>query len=313
MNLQQLRYIHEVARQGLNISAAADVLFTSQPGVSKQIRLLESELGVEIFTRQGKRLVAITEPGRQVLAIAARMLGDLDNLRKVGEELGNESAGDLAIATTHTQARYVLPPVVRTFMERYPEVRLLLHQGNPRQVCERVLAGEADLAIATEAIADYPELLMLPCYEWNRCVVAPLGHPILTTERLTLEEIARWPIVTYDSAFTGRGQINRAFFSHGIEPRVVLTALDADVIKTYVGMGLGIGIVARMAYDPQVDRGLGMLDAAHLFDSSTTRIGLRRNAWLRGYVYDFIEGFAPHLTRQAIERAMVGGGSEFAI
>jgi LysR family cys regulon transcriptional activator len=219
----------------------------------------------------------------------------------------------LAIATTHTQARYVLPPVVRAFMERYPQVRLLLHQGNPQQVCERVLAGEADLAIATEAIADYPELLMLPCYEWNRCVVAPLGHPILKTERLTLEEIARWPIVTYDFAFTGRGQINRAFFSHGIAPRVVLTALDADVIKTYVGMGLGIGIVARMAYDPQVDRGLGMLDAAHLFDSSTTRIGLRRNAWLRGYVYDFIEGFAPHLTRQAIERAMAGGGSEFAI
>jgi LysR family cys regulon transcriptional activator len=313
MNLQQLRYIHEVARQGMNISAAADVLFTSQPGVSKQIRLLESELGVEIFTRQGKRLVAITEPGRQVLAIAARLLGDLENLRKVGEELGNASAGDLAIATTHTQARYVLPPVVRAFMERYPQVRLLLHQGNPQQVCERVLAGEADLAIATESIADYPELLMLPCYAWNRCVVAPLGHPILTTERLTLEEIARWPIVTYDSAFTGRSQINRAFFSHGIAPRVVLTALDADVIKTYVGMGLGIGIVARMAYDPQVDRGLGMLDAAHLFDSSTTRIGLRRNAWLRGYVYDFIEGFAPHLTRQAIERAMAGGGSEFAI
>lgn len=313
MNLQQLRYIHEVARQGLNISAAADALFTSQPGVSKQVRLLESELGVEIFTRQGKRLVAVTEPGRQVLAIAARMLGDLENLRKVGEELSNESAGALAIATTHTQARYVLPPVVRTFMERYPDVRLLLHQGNPRQVCERVLAGEADLAIATEAIADYPELLMLPCYEWNRCVVAPLGHPILKTDRLTLEEIARWPIVTYDFAFTGRSQINRAFLSHGIEPRVVLTALDADVIKTYVGMGLGIGILARMAYDPEVDRGLGMLDAAHLFDSSTTRIGLRRNAWLRGYVYDFIEGFAPHLTRLAIERAMVGGGSEFAI
>jgi LysR family transcriptional regulator, cys regulon transcriptional activator len=180
-------------------------------------------------------------------------------------------------------------------------------------VCEMVLAGEADLGIATEAIADYPELLMLPCYEWNRCVVAPLGHPILAVARLTLEEIARWPIVTYDFAFTGRGQINRAFMSHGIEPRVVLTALDADVIKTYVGMGLGVGIVARMAYDPAVDRGLGMLDAAHLFDSSTTRIGLRRNAWLRGYVYDFIEGFAPQLTRSAIDRAMAGGGSEFAI
>ena len=313
MNLQQLRYIHEVVRQGLNVSAAAEALFTSQPGVSKQIRLLESELGVEVFTRQGKRLVAITEPGRQVLAIAARMLGDLDNLRQVGQEFSNASSGHLAIATTHTQARYVLPPVIRTFMERYPQVHLLLHQGNPRQVCELALTGEADLAIATEAIADYPELLMLPCYEWNRCVVAPLGHPLLAVERLTLEEIARWPIVTYDVSFTGRGQINRAFMSHGLQPRVVLTALDADVIKTYVGMGVGVGIVARMAYDPAVDRGLGMRDAAHLFDSSTTRIGLRRNAWLRGYVYDFIEGFAPHLTRQVIDRAMAGGGSEFAI
>ncbi len=313
MNLQQLRYIQEVARQGLNVSTAADALYTSQPGVSKQIRLLEDELGVEIFTRRGKRLVAVTEPGRQVLAIAARMLGDLDNLRQVGAEFSKESSGNLAIATTHTQARYVLPPVVRTFMERYPDVCLMLHQGNPRQVCELVLAGEADLAIATEAIADYPDLLMLPCYEWNRCVVAPLGHPILNVEPLTLEEIARWPIVTYDFAFTGRGQINRAFMSHGIVPRVVLSALDADVIKTYVGMGLGVGIVARMAYDPQADHGLGMRDAAHLFDASTTRIGLRRNAWLRGYVYDFIETFAPQLTRQAIDRAMAGGGSEFAI
>ncbi|MGB5834219.1 MAG: HTH-type transcriptional regulator CysB [Thiohalocapsa sp.] len=307
MNLQQLRYIDEVLRQGLNISAAAEALFTSQPGVSKQIRQLEAELGIHIFVRQGKRLVEVTEPGRQVLAIAGRILADLDNLRQVGDEFTNRTAGNLAIATTHTQARYVLPRVIRLFTERYPQVVLSLHQGSPQQACDLVLAGEADLAIATEAIADQEELLMLPCYRWNRCVIAPLGHPILDVERLTLAEIARWPIITYDFAFTGRSQINQAFSAAGLEPRVMLTAVDADVIKTYVGMGLGIGILARMAYEADLDRGLGMLDAGHLFEVSLTRIGLRRNAWLRGYVFDFIELFAPHLTRQAVEAAAAGG------
>jgi len=313
MNLQQLRYIHEVVRQGLNVSAAAEALFTSQPGVSKQIRQLEDELGVEIFARQGKRLVAVTEPGHEVLAIAARMLGDLDNLRQVGAEFNNESVGKLSIATTHTQACYVLPKVIHAFIERYPQVGLSLQQGNPPQVCELVRSGRADLVIATESVADYPELLSLPCYEWNHCIIAPLGHPILDSTSLSLEEIARWPIVTYDSAFTGRNQINRAFQSHGLEARVVLTALDADVIKTYVRMELGIGIVARMAYDPSLDIGLGMLDAGHLFDSSVTHLGLRRNAWLRGYTYDFIELFAPHLTRRVIDHALKADGSEYAI
>lgn len=313
MNLQQLRYIQEVARRGLNVSEAAQALFTSQPGVSKQIRLFEEELGVDIFVRHGKRLVGVTEPGRQVLTIVTRMLEDLENLRRVGQEFSDETAGSLAIATTHTQARYVLPGVIRAFMQRYPKVRLSLHQGNPRQVCEMVLAGEADIAIATEAIADYPALVMLPCYAWNRCVVAPQGHPILEVQPLTLEEIARWPIVTYDFAFTGRNQINRAFLARGIEPNVVLSAVDTDVIKTYVGMGLGIGIVARMAYDPQLDTGLGMRDAAHLFDRSLTRIGIRRHTWLRGYVYAFMEGFAPHLTRRVVDLAMVGSGIHFDI
>ncbi|WP_043754722.1 CysB family HTH-type transcriptional regulator [Imhoffiella purpurea] len=313
MNLQQLRYIHEVARQGLNVSAAAEALFTSQPGISKQIRQLEEELGVDIFTRQGKRLVAITEPGREVLAIAARMLGDLDNLRQVGAEFSQESSGRLCIATTHTQACYVLPTVIRAFIERYPQVALCLQQGNPSQVCDLVVSGQADLVIATESVRDYPKLLSLPCYEWNHCIIAPLGHPILAASPLGLEAVARWPIVTYDSAFTGRNQINRAFKSHGLEPRVVLTALDADVIKTYVRMELGIGIVARMAYDASLDVGLGMVDAGHLFDSSVTHLGLRRNAWLRGYTYDFIERFAPHLTRGLIERALKAGGSEYTI
>lgn len=310
MNLQQLRYVHEVARHGLNVSEAAEALFTSQPGVSKQIRQLESELGVEIFVRHGKRLVEITEPGRAVLEIVGRMLRDMDNLRQVGEEFSNEAAGRLSIATTHTQARYALPGVVRDFMQRYPQVKLELHQGNPRQVCEMVLSGEADIAIATEAIAEFDELVTLPCHQWNRCIVAPQRHPILQASPLTLEEIARWPIVTYDFAFTGRNQINKAFLGRGLKPNVVLTAIDSDVIKTYVGMGLGIGILARMAYDPVVDRNLGMADAAHLFESSTTRIGIPRKAWLRGYVYAFIELFAPHLSRRIVDAALAGGGTD---
>lgn len=310
MNLQQLRYIVEVERRGLNVSDAAEALFTSQPGVSKQIRALEDELGVAVFVRHGKRIIDVTEPGREVLAIAQRVLRDVDNLREVGDDFRNEKQGRLSVATTHTQARYILPRVIGEFTRRYPGVRLELHQGSPRQVCDMVISGEADLVIATEAIAEYDELVMLPCYQWNRCVVAPTGHPILKVKPLTIEEIARWPIITYDSAFTGRGQMNKAFLGRGLKPNVVLTALDSDVIKTYVNMGLGIGIVARMAYDSTMDKGLGMIDAAHLFESSTTRIGIRRNAWLRGYIYAFIELFAPALSRKIVDAAQAGGGTD---
>ena len=310
MNLQQLRYVYEVARHGYNVSDAADALFTSQPGVSKQIRLLEDELGVEVFARHGKRLVGLTDPGRQVLSIAERVLRDVDNLRQVGDEFSNEASGRLSIATTHTQARYVLPSVVAAFVQRYPAVKLELHQGSPRQVCDMVLSGEADIAIATEAIAEYKELVMLPCYQWNRCVIAPKKHPILNARPLTLEEIAKWPVITYDSAFTGRSQINKAFVGRGLKPKVVLTAIDSDVIKTYVAMGLGVGILAAMAYDSNADTQIGMLDASHLFESSTTRIGILRNAWLRGYVYAFIELFAPHLSKRMVEAAIAGGGSD---
>ncbi len=313
MNLQQLRYIHEVVRQNLNVSAAADALFTSQPGVSKQIRQLEDELGVEVFVRHGKRLVGVTEPGRQVLQLAERMLRDMASLKQVGEEFSNESRGSLSIATTHTQARYVLPKVIRDFVGRFPEVRLSLHQGSPRQVCEMVLSGEADIAIATEAIDEYEELVMLPCYQWNRCIVATPRHPILQASPLTLEAIARYPLITYDDAFTGRSLINKAFLGRGLKPNVVLTAIDSDVIKTYVSMDLGIGILARMAFDPAADRELGMADAAHLFESSTTRIGLRRNAYLRGYIYAFIELFASHLTRRSVETAIAGGGDDYQL
>jgi LysR family cys regulon transcriptional activator len=313
MKLQQLRYLREIVRSGLNISDAAEVLHTSQPGVSKQIRLLEDELGVRIFERHGKRIVAITEPGKAVLAIAERLLADTENLKRVGEEFSNEASGRFVIATTHTQARYVLPPVIKGFMERYPAVQLNVHQGNPTQVAQQVASGEADIAIATEAFEFFQELVLLPCYQWNRCVVTPPDHPLLEVKPLTLEAIARYPIVTYDYAFTGRAKVNKAFELRKLSPNVVFTALDADVIKTYVEFGLGIGIIATMAFDPKRDTHLRALDASHLFESSTTRIGLRRGAYLRRYVYDFIGMFAPHLKRETIEAAMKGEGTEYEL
>jgi len=307
MNLQQLRYVYEVARQGLNVSEAAGALFTSQPGISKQIRQFEAELGVEVFIRHGKRLVGVTEPGRHILKIAERMLRDMENLRKVGEDFKREAEGALSLATTHTQARYVLPPVIQGFLARYPGVKLSIHQGSPRQVCEMTIAGEADLAIVTEAFSEYDELVMLPCHQWNRCIIAVHGHPLLREKPLSLEAIARYPLITYDDAFAGRSLINKAFLGRGLKPNVVLTAIDSDIIKTYVEMGLGVGIVARMAYDAAQDKGLGMVDASHLFELSTTRIGLRRNAYLRGYIYAFIEGFAPQLGRRIVDLALTGG------
>jgi len=307
MNLRQLQYLHEVAKQDLSISKAAKALYTSQPGVSKQIRMLEVELGIEIFARSGKRLVAITEPGRRVLALVAQLLGEAENIRKVGSEFADEDSGDLTIATTHTQARYALPAVVKKFVARYPRVRVRLHQGNPTQIAEMTISGEADLAIATEAIAEYDELAMLPCYEWNRSVIAPPRHPLLRERRLTLEKIARYPIVTYDFAFAGRSQMNQAFAARGLTPDVVLTAIDADVIKTYVELGLGIGIIASMAFDPKRDRNLRAIDVGNLFEPNSTKIGIRRGMYLRGYVYDFIELFAPKLTRKAVDAALHGG------
>jgi LysR family cys regulon transcriptional activator len=314
MKLQQLRYAVEVARQGLNVSNAAEALHTSQPGVSKQIRLLEDELGVEIFERHGKRVVSVTEPGRVVLSIAERILGEAANLKRAGEEFANESSGSLRIATTHTQARYALPKAVTAFKHRYPGVKLSIQQGNPTQICEQVLAGEADIGIATEAISAHAELVSLPCYQWNRCVVVPPRHPLLKVRPLTLEGVARYPIITYDFAFAGRSQVNKAFETRNLKPNIVLSALDADVIKTYVELGLGIGIMAKMAFDPERDRTLRAIDASHLFESSTTRLGIRRGAFLRGYAYEFIEGFAPQLARKTVEAAVSGeAGSDYQL
>ena len=313
MKLQQLRYLVEVARQGLNVSEAAEALHTSQPGVSKQVRLLEGELGITVFERSGKRLTGITEPGKAVLEISQRILREADNLRRVGQEYAGEDAGSLNIATTHTQARYALPAVVSRFLERWPKVRLTLHQGSPTQIAEWTLSGEADLAIATEALDQYPALITLPCHQWGHAVIAPAGHPILTEKGLSLSALAKWPLVTYDPAFSGRSRINRAFERAGLSPNVVLAAIDADVIKTYVSLGLGLGIIARMAYDPARDTGLLALDAEHLFGSNTTRLGMRRGSYLRRYEYDFIEFFAQQLTKRAVDMALAGGGDEYQL
>ena len=305
MKLQQLRCLTEVARRDLNVSEAAEALHTSQPGVSKQIRALEDELGVQVFVRHGKRLVTITEPGKAVIAIAERILSEAQNLRRAGEEYANDQLGTLTIATTHTQARYALPRAVAAFKRKYPKVELLIHQGNPTQICEQVIAGEADMAMATEMIAQHPELISLPVYQWNRCVVVPPKHPLLKGP-LTLERLAEHPIVTYDFAFANRSLVQKAFETRGLKPHVVLSAQDADVIKTYVELGLGVGILAKMAFDPKRDLNLRAIDASHLFESSTTRLGIKRGAYLRRYAYEFIEMFAPQLSRDVVERSVRG-------
>jgi LysR family transcriptional regulator, cys regulon transcriptional activator len=312
MKLQQLKYAVEVLRQGLNVSAAAEALHTSQPGISKQIRLLEDELGSDIFVRNGKRVVDVTEAGKQILAYAERVLHEAENLKNVGKEFSADNTGSFTIATTHTQARYVLPPVIKKFTDKYPGVKLNLHQGNPTQVAEEVVAGRADLAIATEGMEFFNDLVLLPCYKWNRCVVTPADHPLLS-KPLTLEALAKYPIITYDFAFTGRSKINQAFEARGLTPNVVLTALDSDVIKTYVELGLGVGILAAMAFEPARDVNLRVVNAEHLFESSLTRIGIRRGSYMRKYVYDFIELFSSQLNKKTVEAAMAGTGSDYEL
>ena len=310
MKLQQLRYIVEIERRGLNVSEAAETLFTSQPGISKQVRMLEDELGIIIFERSGKRFVGVTEPGRVVLRMAERMLREAENLRRVGQEYAAGDTGSLILAATHTQARYVLPLVVRDFVARHPKVQLEIRQGNPTQIAEWVAAGEADIGIATEALNQFESLVTLPVRQWNHCVIAPENHPITTNQSLNLIELARWPLITYDASFTGRSRINHAFERLELKPRVVLTALDSDVIKTYVGLGMGLGIISALAYDRERDAGLVALDASHLFESNTTRLALRRGAYMRSYEYDFIELFAPLLLRKVVDMAMQGGGDQ---
>ncbi|HEX5311218.1 CysB family HTH-type transcriptional regulator [Aquabacterium sp.] len=303
MNFQQLRSVREAVRQGFNLTEVAQVLHTSQPGVSRQIRELEDELGIELFIRAGKRLTGLTDPGTQVLPIIERLLADSDNLRNAARDFSAHDAGPLSIAATHSQARYALPAAVRDFRQLYPQVTLSLHQGSPKQIAEMLLSGEADVAIATEALTQYEQLVTLPCYRWTHSVVVPNGHPLLDGQPLTLERLAKYPLVTYDAGYTGRSHIDQAFERAGIQPSIVLTAMDADVIKTYAELGLGVGIVASIAYDEERDRNLQALDAGHLFEVNMTRLAFRRGAFLRGYVYAFIETFAPPLTRQVVEQA----------
>ena len=304
MKLHQLKYIHEVARQGLSISAAAEALHTSQPGVSKQIQMLEDELKLQIFQRNGKRLTGITEPGRHIVKLAATVMLEMQNIKRVGDEFSKVETGTLTIATTHTQARYKLPAAVKQFIQNYPNVKLNLHQGNPSQVTSQVANGEADIGIATEAIALDDRLLCLPCYEWNRCVVVPKGHRLIDATPLTLAKIASFPLITYDFAFTGSTIVSKVFHDAGVMPNVVLSAIDADVIKTYVGLGLGVGLIANMAYDEERDKDLVRLDCSHLFPASTTYLGVRKDAFLRGYLYGFIELLAPKFSRREVDEAL---------
>ena len=304
MKLQQLRYIVEVANHSLNVSATAESLYTSQPGISKQVRMLEDELGIQIFERSGKHLTQITTAGHEVIKIAQEILAKVESIRSVAGQYTNPDQGTLHISTTHTQARYALPEVIKGFIARYPMVSLHMHQGSPAQISESVAKGTSDFAIATEALHLYEDLITLPCYHWNRSVIVPKGHPLATCSMLTVEELAKYPLVTYTFGFTGRSELDAAFSRAGLIPRIVFTATDADVIKTYVRLGLGVGVVATMAVDPVVDKDLVLLDGSHLFQSSTTKICFRKGIFLRSYMYDFIERFAPHLTRDLVDKAL---------
>jgi LysR family cys regulon transcriptional activator len=310
VKLQQLRYLTAIVRNNLNISAAAESLYTSQPGISKQLRLLEEELGVELFSRNGKHLTEVTPVGRQIIAKVDSILCEVNNIQILAEEYRDDRRGSLSIATTHTQARYALPPVIKVFRERYPAVTLQVHQGSPTQIAELVQSGEVDFAIATEAMELFQDLVMMPCYVWRRCVLVPRGHPLADLECLTLHDVARYPLVTYVFGFTGRSQLDEAFRTAQIKPLVAFTATDADVIKTYVRLGMGVGIVARMAYDPQYDHDLVRLEAGHLFATNVTKIGFRRGTFLRCYMYDFITLFSPHLTSDRVRMVECAQSSE---
>ncbi|HAV35621.1 CysB family HTH-type transcriptional regulator [Massilia sp.] len=307
MNLHQLRFVREAVRQNFNLTDAAKALFTSQPGVSKAIIELEEELGVDIFTRHGKRIRGLTEPGRLVLASVELIMQEIDSLKRIGKEYAAHDSGSFTIATTHTQARYMLPKVVQAFMGKFPKVRLSLLQGNPKQIADMVKNGQADLAIATESIAAVDGLITLPCYQWEHVLVVPPEHELLRSKAVALDEIARYPLITYDAAFAGRSKIDHAFNLRELKPDVLLEAIDADVIKTYVELGMGVGIIAGMAFDPERDRNLRAIPVGHLFGMNVSRVAVKQGAYLRSYIYTFIELLAPSLNRKMVEAAMRGG------
>ncbi|MFY9511488.1 MAG: CysB family HTH-type transcriptional regulator [Rubrivivax sp.] len=310
MNFQQLRSVREALRRGYNLTVVADVLHTSQPGVSRQIRDLEQELGIDLFVRSGKRLTGLTEPGKSVVPIVQRLLVEADNLKRAGQEFAQTGSGTLTVAATHTQARYALPLAVRDFRSDHPDVLLRLHQGSPQQIARQLLEGEADIGIATEALADDEQLVTLPCYRWTHVVVVPQQHVLAEEDRrgvpLTLERLSAFPLITYEPGFTGRRHIDEAFGAQQIETDIVLSAMDADVIKTYVELGLGVGIIASMAHDPERDRSLHAIDTRHLFAMNMTRLAVRRGSYLRNFAYEFMRAFAPTLTREVVDAALAG-------
>jgi len=313
MNLHQFRFVREAVRQNFNLTDAAKALFTSQPGVSKAIIELEEELGIDIFSRHGKRIRGLTEPGRQVLKSVELILQEVEGLKRIGKEFAAQDSGSLTIATTHTQARYSLPAVVQQFSQKFPKVRLSLLQGNPKQVAEMVINNLADVAIATEAIAEVDGLVSLPCFQWEHMVITPTDHPLLKLKSITLEDIAAYPLITYDAAFAGRNKIDQAFARRALKPDVVLEAIDADVIKTYVELGMGIGIIAGLAYNATRDVNLKAIPAGHLFGMNLSRIALKEGAYLRSYVFTFIELLAPSLTRKMVENALSGGHDSYEL
>jgi LysR family cys regulon transcriptional activator len=304
VKLQQLRYIVEISKNDLNVSNTAESLFTSQPGISKQVRLLEQELGVTIFTRHGKHLTKITPAGRQIIAMAAEILNQTQQIRQVAQEYRDNKVGNFTIGATHNQARYVLPRVLKEFMGRYPGISLHVHQGTPTQIAEEASRGMVDVAIATESLDQFENLVVLPSYEWSRYLLVPKGHALAEKAALSLEDVADYPIVTYVAGFGGRSQMDQAFERERLHPRVALTAVDADVIKTYVRLGLGVGVIATMAYDTLADADLVAIDARHLFGTSVTKIGMRRDLFMRDFMYDFIELFSPTLTKAKVQQAM---------
>ena len=301
MKLQQLRCIYEVVQNQFNISRAAESIHTSQPGVSKQIQLLEEEIGVKLFQRNGKRLSGLSEPGIRVYESIVEIMREVKNIKNISDEYERKDSGSFTIATTHTQARYKLPVVVESFVKKYPKINLNIHQGDPAQVTAQILNGEADVGIATESISLNDKIFCIPCYSWNRCLVMPKDHPLLRVKDINLNHLATYPMITYDYAFTGSTIVSKVFKEANIKPNIMLTAIDADVIKTYVGLNLGVGLIAEMAFDENKDKNLVSRDVSHLFPTSTTYIGIRQDTFIRGFTFDFIKMFTPHMEENELK------------
>jgi LysR family cys regulon transcriptional activator len=301
MKLQQLRCIYEVVQNQFNISRAAESIHTSQPGVSKQIQLLEEEIGVKLFQRNGKRLSGLSEPGIRVYESIVEIMREVKNIKNVSDDYERKDSGSFTIATTHTQARYKLPVVVESFVKKYPKINLNIHQGDPAQVTAQILNGEADVGIATESISLNDKIFCIPCYSWNRCLVMPKDHPLLRVKDINLNHLATYPMITYDYAFTGSTIVSKVFKEANIQPNIMLTAIDADVIKTYVSLNLGVGLIAEMAFDENKDKNLVSRDVSHLFPTSTTYIGIRQDTFIRGFTFDFIKMFTPHMEENELK------------